>query len=152
MRTNTTNNTKAIATTDAKVAKTTKTKKEVAKKEVKTAKVTTMSIDDVMKLYGELGIKCTNPNAKGDYRIMGGKSSLNLKKTKYVIYSTEVDADAVAKANIDGVTVEKDTNSQDKVRPHTVTVSATSDLKAVLAVYATNDLNKVQVTAPALAN
>ena len=147
---------KATANKEAKVM----TKKEKAPKaqvvkEVKsqdtnaTKANTVISIEDVMKLYAEVGIKCANPEAKGAYRIMGNKkgSSLNIKPTKgYYIYSTDVDFDLVKDVKADDFTAEKGTNSTDKVRPNTVICKTVETLKALLAIYATNPANRVAET------
>lgn len=141
-------NTKATETkakeTKAPEAKTTK---KTEKKEVKNTekKNLTVSIEEVGKLYSEAGIKAYNPNAKGNYRIMGAKSgsSLNLRKTEYIIFSTDTDYEALKKANIKGVEITKDGNSQDKSRPHKVVIQALDTLKVALKVYAENPVNQM---------
>lgn len=150
----------ATVKTNTKVAKSTTKKSTTKKSEVKkteTKKVDnkakankTVSIDEVMKMYKELGIKCYNPEAKGNYRIMGSKkgSSLNLQSTKYIIYSTDVDfaeVKSVEKKYQDLVLIEGG-NSQDKSRPNKVEITAVETLKAVLKLYAKNPLNQVVAT------
>lgn len=131
------------------VAQATETTKVETAKEVKanTDKVNTViTIQEVTDMYAKAGIKCANPTAKGNYRIMGSKSSLNIvpKKGEYRIYSTDTDYDAVvaAKLSCSDLTVEKGTNSQDKARPNTIICKTVETLKALLGVYATNPLNK----------
>ena len=105
-----------------------------------------LSIEEITKLYQELGIKCANPQAKGNYRIMGSKSSLNVKPKKgYYIYTADSDYEAITKAGLkfEDLVVEQGTNSQDKARPNTVICTTLATLKAVLAVYAKNPMNKV---------
>ena len=105
-----------------------------------------LSIEEITKLYQELGIKCANPQAKGNYRIMGSKSSLNVKPKKgYYIYTADSDYEAITKAGLkfEDLVVEQGTNSQDKARPNTVLCTTLATLKAVLAVYAKNPMNKV---------
>lgn len=105
-----------------------------------------LSIEEITKLYQELGIKCANPQAKGNYRIMGSKSSLNVKPKKgYYIYTADSDYEELTKAELKfkDLIVEKGTNSQDKTRPNTVICTTLETLKAVLAVFAKNPLNKV---------
>ena len=140
-----TKETKKVAT-KATTAK--KSTKKVDNKKVNKAKVNqTVSIDEVMKMYKECGIKCYNPDAVGKYRIMGSKkgSSLNLQKNKYIIYSTDVDFREVQKVEkkYKDLVLVKGGNSQDKSRPNTVEITALETLKAVLALYAKNPLNKV---------
>lgn len=140
-----------VAVVEKKEVKKVDTKKEVApKKAVDNAakKDAFLSIEEIVKLYQEAGIKCANPEVKGNYRIMGSKkgSSLNLKPTKgYYIYSTEEDYKAIKDAGLkfEDLVVEEGTNSQDKSRPHTVICKQLATLKAVLAVYAKNPMNKV---------
>ena len=143
-------NTKATANKEEKVMKETKksTKKvETAKVENTEKKNTMLNIEEVTALYQEAGVKCANPNAKGNYRIMGSKSSLNIvpKKGEYRIYSTEDDFTAIQAAQLkfDDLVVEAGTNSQDKVRPNTVVCKTVETLKALLAVYATNKANQI---------
>ena len=105
-----------------------------------------LSIEEITKLYQELGIKCANPQAKGNYRIMGSKSSLNVKPKKgYYIYTADSDYEELTKAELkfEDLIVEKGTNSQDKTRPNTVICTTLETLKAVLAVFAKNPLNNV---------
>ena len=110
---------------------------------------TTISIEEVTKLYEECGIKCYNPTGKGNYRIIGGAkgSSLNLKpkKGEYIIYSTDEDYDLVKSAELkfEDLILELGTNSRDKVRPNTIICKTVDTLKALLAVYAKNPMNQV---------
>ena len=132
-------------TTKATETKATKTKETKAvKNEEKKNVVLTVSIDEVAKMYEEAGIKNYNPQAKGNYRIMGNKSgsSLNLRKTQYIIFSTDVDYEALKAAKIDGVELIEKGNSQDKSRPHKVVIQAVDALKKALKVYATNPINQ----------
>lgn len=140
-----TKETKKVAT-KATTAK--NTKKVDNKKVDNKAKVNqTVSIDEIVKMYKECGIKCYNPDAVGKYRIMGSKkgSSLNLQKNKYIIYSTDVDFEEVQKVEkkYKDLVLVKGGNSQDKSRPNKVEFTALETLKAVLALYAKNPLNKV---------
>lgn len=138
-----------VAVVEKKEVKKVDTKKEVApKKAVDNAakKDAFLSIEEITKLYQELGIKCANPEAKGNYRIMGSKSSLNVKPKKgYYIYTADSDYEALTKAGLkfEDLTIEQGTNSQDKARPNTVICTTLATLKAVLAVYAKNPMNKV---------
>ena len=139
------NNKKAKEVVTAQV---TETKVEETKAVENTEKKNTMlNIEEVTALYQVAGIKCANPNAKGNYRIMGSKSSLNIvpKKGEYRIYSTEDDFTAIQNAELkyDDLVVEAGTNSQDKVRPNTVVCKTVETLKALLAVYATNKANQI---------
>lgn len=132
--------TEQVATKATKVA----TKKEVDNKK----KVSLLTIEEVTKLYEELGIKCENPTAKGNYRIMGGKkgSSLNIKPTKgYYIYTTDEDYANVSTLGIkaDDLVFEEGTNTRDKNRPNTVICTELKTLRALLEGYATNVLNRV---------
>lgn len=139
--TKTTKETKKVAT------KATTAKKSTKKVDNKAKVNQTVSIDEVMKMYKECGIKCYNPDAVGKYRIMGSKkgSSLNLQKNKYIIYSTDVDFEEVQKVEkkYKDLVLVKGGNSQDKSRPNKVEITALETLKAVLALYAKNPLNKV---------
>ena len=123
------------------VKETKATKKNEEKKNV----VLTVSIDEVAKMYEEAGIKNYNPTAKGNYRIMGSKSgsSLNLRKTQYIIFSTDIDYEALKKAKIEGVELIEKGNSQDKSRPHKVVIQAVDTLKKALKVYASNPVNQI---------
>lgn len=162
---NTTNTKKANTTTnteETKVMKGNKSKKSVDKavvapatevkteevkavKENKSKKAVILSADEVLKMYEEAGIKCYNPTAKGNYRIMGSSkgSSLNWGTYGFRIFSTDTDFEAVENAKIEGVTASKGANSQDKVRPNTVEIKAVEVLKKVLAIYAQNSANIV---------
>lgn len=138
-----------VAVKEAKEVKKVDTKKEVApKKAVDNAakKDAFLTIEEITKLYKELGIRCVNPDAKGNYRIMGSKSSLNVKPKKgYYIYTADSDYEAINAAGLkcDDLVVEQGTNSQDKSRPNTVICTTLATLKAVLAVYAKNPMNKM---------
>lgn len=149
---------KATVNKETKVVKEDKVMKKnevatVKKAEVKTVKKETvnqektnafLTIEQVTDLYKELGIKCANPTAKGNYRIMGSKSSLNVKPKKgYYIYTADSDYEALTKAGLkfEDLTIEQGTNSQDKTRPNTVICTTLATLKAVLAVYAKNPMN-----------
>jgi hypothetical protein len=129
--------------TNTKAPKTKETK--APKNEEKKNVVLTVSIDEVAKMYEEAGIKNYNPTAKGNYRIMGSKSgsSLNLRKTQYIIFSTDVDYEALKKAKIEGVELIEKGNSQDKSRPHKVVIQALDTLKKALKVYASNPVNQI---------
>ena len=139
------NETKKVATKKATANQ--EVKKEVKQvketKEVKNEQKvnTAISMDEVVKLYQELNIACKNPNAKGNYRIMRGGSSLNVTRKAYNIYSTDTDLELVKAAKIAGVEVEAGANAQDKTRPHTVRCTTIDSLKAILAVYAKNPEN-----------
>ena len=125
------------------------TKVEEVKVENTEKQNTVLTIEEVTALYQEAGIKCYNPNAKGNYRIMGfkGGSSLNIvpKKGEYRIYSTADDFKVINEAELkfDDLVLEEGTNSRDKVRPNTVVCKGVETLKALLAVYATNAVNKI---------
>jgi hypothetical protein len=140
-----TTKTAATKTTATKATKKTETKPATVKNTEK--KNTTISIEEVEKLYTAAGIRIANPGVKGNYRIMGSKkgSSLNLQKTKYIIFSTDDDYAAVeaVKGKYQDLVLEKGGNSQDKSRPNRVEFTAVETLKALLAVYAKNPLNKV---------
>ena len=133
--------------TEVKAPKTKETKAttKAPKNEEKKNVVLTASIDEVAKMYEEAGIKNYNPQAKGNYRIMGSKSgsSLNLRKTQYIIFSTDIDYEALKKAKIEGVELIEKGNSQDKSRPHKVVIQAVDTLKKALKVYASNPVNQV---------
>lgn len=140
--------TKATETkaTEVKAPKTKEVKETKApKNEEKKNVVLTVSIDEVAKMYEEAGIKNYNPQAKGNYRIMGSKSgsSLNLRKTQYIIFSTDIDYEALKKAKIEGVELIEKGNSQDKSRPHKVVIQAVDTLKKALKVYASNPVNQI---------
>lgn len=112
-------------------------------------KNTMLNIGEVTALYQAAGIKVFNPEAKGNYRIMGykGGSSLNIvpKKGEYRIYSTEADFTAIQNAELkcEDLIIEAGTNSNDKARPNTVVCKTVETLKALLAVYATNKANQM---------
>lgn len=109
-----------------------------------------LNIEQVTKLYGDYGIRCHNPNAKGNYRIMGAAkgSSLHVKSTKgYCIYSTNADLELIQNANLEyeDLIVEAGTNSADRSRPNTILCKTVETLKALLQIYATNPFNKLAV-------
>lgn len=136
--------------TNTEVA-TVETKKAVPAKTEKTnaEKVNEILImEDINKLYADLGIKCYNPAAKGKYRIMGNQkgSSLNVTKKEYKIFSTDEDTKLVQEAvmnGLKGVEVITGDNSQDKTRPNTIRCTTVEALKALLKVCATNVFNQV---------
>jgi len=139
-----TKETKKVATkkVEAKVSAPKKVEKAETQKENSSKKDTALSMDEVMKLFAENKIVIKNPGAKGAYRIMKGGSSLNLRRSQYVIYTTDADYEALEKAKLgDKVTLEKGTNSSDKVRPNVVKIGDTDTLKAALKVYASNSAN-----------
>ena len=139
---------KAVETKEVKAIET----KKVAKNEEK--KNVCISIEEVSAMYDEAGIQCKNPEAKGNYRIMKGGSSLNIKPTKgYYIYSTDDDFTTIVGASVkaEDLVCEKGTNSQDDKRPNTVICKTVETLKELLALYAKNPLNqKVTETAVAV--
>lgn len=147
---------KAVAATKSKEDKNMK-KQEVAKVETKKVenaekKNSTITIQEATKMYAEAGIRCKNPEAKGNYRIMGSGSSLNIKPQKgYYIYSSDEDLELVEKAKIKAsdLVIEKGTNAQDKVRPNTIICTVTETLKALLKAYALNPKNEIVKEVPA---
>ena len=146
----------AVAATQSKEDKNMK-KQEVAKVETKKVenaekKNSTITIQEATKMYAEAGIRCKNPEAKGNYRIMGSGSSLNIKPQKgYYIYSSDEDLELVEKAKIKAsdLVIEKGTNAQDKVRPNTNICTVTETLKALLKAYALNPKNEIVKEVPA---
>lgn len=133
--------------------------KEIAKKEIakeveatkavknEEKKDRVITIQEATKLYETAGIKCKNPQAKGNYRIMGSGSSLNIKpKSGYYIYSSDEDLEFVQKAKIKAgdLVIEKGTNAQDKLRPNTVICTAVETLKSLLTAYALNPKNNAK--------
>lgn len=152
-----------VVKAEAKKTEATKTVKTEAKKTEKKAvenadkKNDFISIEEVTKIYAELGIKCKNPTAKGSYRIMGSGSSLNVKPTKgYYIYTSDADMELVQSAGLknEDLVIEGRTNAQDKQRPNTIICTALETLKALLAVYAKNPANVLakEETKPAVAS
>lgn len=138
---------KAVETKEVKAIET----KKVAKNEEK--KNVCISIEEVSAMYDAAGIQCKNPEAKGNYRIMKGGSSLNIKPTKgYYIYSTDDDFEMVSQSKLSNkdLVVEKGTNSTDSKRPNTIICTTVDTLKDVLAVFAKNPLNQ-KVTETAIA-
>lgn len=141
-------------TTKATANKATTTKKAPAKKttakKVETPKAVEnkkkVDMTEINKVLTDAKIKIANPDAKGNYRIFGAKkgSSLNVQKAAYIIYSTDEDYKAVKEAKIEGVELTENGNSQDKVRPNIVRMTAMDVLKKVLKVYAKNPVNVAQ--------
>ena len=147
--------TKAATTTKTATKKAESKKVEAKKTETKATKKvtenkekvnTTIDISEITKMLVDAGINIVNPNAKGNYRIMGTKkgSSLNLQKHKYIIFSTDVDYAAVeaVKDKYQDLVLVKGGNSQDKNRPNKVEFTAIETLKAILKLYAANPVNK----------
>lgn len=144
---------------EKKVTKKASAKKNAEKKVVEKVEATenkevknvTLKIEEIVALYAENGIKVYNPQAKGNYRIMGfkGGSSLNVTKKEYKIYSTDDDFAALEGAKIEGVELAKGANAQDKARPNTVIIQTVDALKAALKVYAQNTKNQVAPVAVA---
>lgn len=157
MKSTTTKRTKKTQEVTAPVTeevKTEETKVEEPKvEEVKTENANKankmLNIQEVTEMYAQAGIKCYNPTAKGNYRIMGfkGGSSLNIvpKRGEYRIYSTDTDYDIVNQAGLkfDDLVIEKGTNSVDKARQNTIICKTIDTLKALLGIYATNTANKI---------
>lgn len=151
----TTRTTTKAATTKTATKKAESKKVETKKTETKATKKvtenkekvnTTIDISEITKMLVDAGINIVNPNAKGNYRIMGTKkgSSLNLQKHKYIIFSTDVDYAAVeaVKDKYQDLVLVKGGNSQDKNRPNKVEFTAIETLKAILKLYAANPVNK----------
>lgn len=151
----TTKTTTKAATTKTATKKAESKKAENKKTETKATKKvtenkekvnTTIDISEITKMLVDAGINIVNPNAKGNYRIMGTKkgSSLNLQKHKYIIFSTDVDYAAVeaVKDKYQDLVLVKGGNSQDKNRPNKVEFTAIETLKAILKLYAANPVNK----------
>ena len=141
----------AVASTKSKEDKNMK-KQEVAKVENAEKKNSTITIQEATKMYEAAGIKCKNPQAKGNYRIMGSGSSLNIKPQKgYYIYSSDEDLELVQNAKIKAsdLVIEKGTNAQDKVRPNTIICTAIETLGALLKAYALNPKNEIAKEVPA---
>ena len=72
-------------------------------------------------------------NKSTQYRILNGKSSINIQKTQYTVYSTDNDILTFGKLDIenrkftpnkkyDGIEIEIDTNTRDGVRPNVIKV------------------------------
>lgn len=143
--------TKKTTNVATKAIETKKAETKVSKNEEK--KNTFISIEEVSVMYAEAGIKCKNPNAKGNYRIMQGGSSLNIKPTKgYYIYSTDDDFANVSTSGLktEDLVFEEGTNAQDSTRPNTVICTKVETLRKLLALYAQNPFNKI-VTETAVA-
>lgn len=147
---------KAVATTKSKEDNNME-KQEVAKVETKKVenaekKNSIITIQEATKMCEAAGIKCKNPQVKGNYRIMGSGSSLNIKPQRgYYIYSSDEDLELVEKAKIKAsdLVIEKGTNAQDKVRPNTIICTVTETLKALLKAYALNPKNAGSKEVPA---
>lgn len=112
-----------------------------------------ISIEQVVEMYAQAGIKCANPNVKGNYRIMGSSkgSSLNVKPKKgYYIYTTDADFAEISTSGLqrEDLIIEEGTNSQDKSRPNTIICQTVDTLRELLALYALNPLNKVVSEVP----
>lgn len=146
---------KAVKKVETKPAAVKTEKVEEVKNEVKKNNTLNLvTIQEVTEMYKDAGIKCHNPEGKGNYRIMGGMkgSSLNVKgRLGYFIYSTEDDFKLMQDAKLvaDDLVLEQGTNAQDKVRPNTVICTTTETLKKVLAVFANNPANQIVVIEPA---
>lgn len=80
-------------------------------------------------------------NDTRNYRIFNGGSSLNVKKSRFIIYTNDVDFDNVISAKIDGVTTIKNGNTTDKSRSHVVECTSNAILEKLLKVYALNTAN-----------
>jgi len=125
------------------IATTTTTATTTAKNATKN-NVTRTFDGDFTKLFHAHGIGVySTRNQSTAYRIMRDGSSLNVKKRGFVIYTTDRDIENVENAKLDGVTVERNTNSTDKVRPHIVRVSDFETLEKVLDAYAQNANNGI---------
>lgn len=138
-------NTKATAPKKSMEDTTMETKEVVTNEEKKNE---VLGIQEITIMYAEVGIQCKNPNAKGNYRIMKGGSSLNVKPKKgYQIYSTDDDFANISSSGLkkEDLVIEEGTNAQDHVRPHTIICNTVETLRELLALYAMNPLNKVVV-------
>ena len=125
---------------------TTATKKTATVKKVaNSAKIDRiLSMTEIIELAHKNGV-CfyATENKSNLYRIFNGKSSLNIKKTMYVLYATPTDFDNIETAKIDGVKCERDKNSVDGVRPHKVTI-AINAIDTVMKTLALNTKNRMQ--------
>ena len=102
-------------------------------------------IRDISIWYDAFGI--TYKLGKGDYLIMGVDrgSSLNLNKSDFVIYSTDIDFQNIVNAGIiaDDLSIEENGNLRDHVRPHTIRCNSKDTLRLLMNVYAQNPLNRL---------
>ena len=142
MKTNTTKNvtseTKSTKPVEKPVVtKTAKTEKPVKTNETKINKL--YSFDEVMKLFDEykIGSKSKTQN----YRIMNGGSSLHVLKREYRLYATSVDFNAISDKKLNDVKCIENDNSNDKNRPHTITITSNSSLIEVLKILALRKSN-----------
>ena len=150
-----TKNTKATANTNTKEAK--NMKKETTKKatvkapetkvETKTAETTkapatekapkenrakiNLTIQDVEKMLTEahVGFK---PN-KCEYRILLSGSSLHVKKSAFVFYTTDEDFKKVSSVKADDLELKEQGNAQDGKRPNYVRFTTEDTLKKVIS-------------------
>lgn len=141
------NQTAETKKTEQKVTEKKPVKKTVKKDENKEKKNITLTVDEVVKAITEAGIKISNPDAKGAYRIMGSKkgSSLHVQKSKYVVFTTDEDFKNLTEVKDkykDLVLIEKG-NAQDHARPNKVEATTEATLKGILKIYAKNPFNKV---------
>ena len=80
-------------------------------------------------------------NDTRNYRIFNGGSSLNVKKSRFIIYTNDVDFDNVLNAKLEGVTTIKGGNMTDKSRSNIVECTTNAVLEKLLKVYALNTAN-----------
>lgn len=95
--------------------------------------------DQCIALMKKCGIGYKNDTR--NYRIFNGGSSLNVKKSRFIIYTNDADFDNIISAKIDGVTTIKNGNTTDKSRSHIVECTSNAILEKLLKVYALNTAN-----------
>ena len=129
---------------------TTTTKNATATKKTATVKTnenkfdTVLSMNDIITLaHSHKVCFFATENKSTQYRIFNGKSSLNIKKTMYVLYCTDIDFDNFENAKLENVTCTRDGNIVDGVRKHKVTIKPCA-IENVIKVLALNDKNRMQ--------
>ncbi len=104
------------------------------------------TIEEIEELYDHYGI--LYESGKEPYRIMGkrgnkGGSSLHVRKSNYIIYTTDKDFNSIKNANVSAADLELIAlgNTRDGNRPNTVKCTKRSTLNELMKIYASNPDN-----------
>lgn len=128
---------KAVAKKTTAVA-TVKTPAKVEEKKVETKKVNAnklnITMPEVEAMLKDAGIMFKPNNC--EYRILAGGSSLHVKKSAFVLYSTDADFANVSKVKAADLELKEHGNAQDGKRPNFVRFTTIDTLKSVIKAMA----------------
>lgn len=115
-------------TAKVEAPKATTEKKPVEKKNVNKINVTIQDVEKLLK-EAEIGFKPNNC----EYRILLSGSSLHVKKSAFVFYTTDEDFKKVSTVKATDLELKEQGNAQDKNRPNYIRFTTEDTLKKVIS-------------------